>query len=68
VPPHHLGVPAARKVWEDKICRVLEVDEESPQVQVMRSQIREELMKDLKAEPSQGSPLQKCPIFSSRLC
>lgn len=56
-----LGVPAARKVWEDKICRVLEVDEESPQVQVMRSQIREELMKDLKAEPSQGSPLENAP-------
>ncbi len=56
-----LGVPAARKVWEEQICRQMEVDEESPQVQVMRSNIRAELMKDLSAEPSQGNPLQGAP-------
>lgn len=56
-----LGVPAARKVWEDQICRQMEVDEESPQVQVMRATIREELMKDLSAEPSSGTPLQGAP-------
>lgn len=56
-----LGVPAARKVWEDQICRVMEVDEESPQVQIMRATIREELMNDLSAQPSSGSPLDNAP-------
>ena len=56
-----LGVPAARKVWEDQICRLMETDEESPQVQVMRATIREELMKDLSAQPSAGSPLDNAP-------
>ena len=52
-----LGVPAARKVWEDKICRVLDVDEESPQVQVMRAQIKAELLADLSAEAQpKGTP------------
>lgn len=60
-----LGVPAARRVWEDKICRQLEVDEESPQIQVMRAKIREELMHDLKAEPSSGSPLDNAPASMS---
>lgn len=59
--PSSLGVPSARKVWEDKICRLMETDEESPQVQLIRSQIREELMNDLKAEPSGGSPLDNAP-------
>jgi hypothetical protein len=56
-----LGVPAARKVWEDQICRLMEVDEESPQVQVMRATIKAELMADLGAQPSQGSPLENAP-------
>ncbi len=45
-----LGVPTARKIWEDQILRELAVDEESPQVQVIRAQIREELERDLKVE------------------
>lgn len=60
-----LGVPAARKVWEDQICRVMAVDEESPQVQVMRATIKAELMKDLQAQPSQGSPLENAPTSLS---
>jgi hypothetical protein len=56
-----LGVPSARKVWEDRICRVMEVDEESPQVQIMRAQIKAELQADLSAQPSQGSPLDNAP-------
>jgi len=55
--PNMLGVPAARKVWEDKIVRQLAVDEESPQMQVMRAQIREQLESDLKAETS-TAPVQ----------
>jgi hypothetical protein len=55
--PASLGVPAARKVWEDQILRQLDIDEESPQVQVMRAQIKAELMADLTKEtagPVQG--------------
>lgn len=51
-----LGVPAKRKIWEDKIARELEIDEESPQTQIMRAKIREELMADMAREPSSGSP------------
>lgn len=47
-----LGVPAARKVWEDQIVRELQVDEESPEIQVMRAKIREEVLADLKKEPA----------------
>ncbi len=52
--PHgsSLGVPAARKVWEDQILRELQVDEESPEIQIMRAKIREEVMNDMKAEPA----------------
>jgi len=56
-----LGVPAARKVWEDQICRLLAPDEESPQTQLMRIKIKEELMRDLQAQPSAGSPLDNAP-------
>ncbi len=59
--PSMLGIPAARKVWEDKIARRLEAGEESPQVKLMRAQIKEELLKDLNAQPSQGSPLDNAP-------
>ena len=43
-----LGVPQARVIWEEKIVRPLEVDEESPQMQIMRAQIKSELEADLK--------------------
>lgn len=59
-----LGVPAARKVWEDKIVHLMAPDEESPQTQLMRIKIKEELMRDLKAEPSSGSPLDNAPKLS----
>jgi hypothetical protein len=42
-----LGVPAMRQIWEDKIVRSLEMDEESPQLQILRSQIKAELEADL---------------------
>lgn len=38
------GVPAARKVYEDKILRELEVGEDSPAIQAMRSQLKEEIL------------------------
>lgn len=59
--PSSLGVPAARKIWEDQICRQLEVDEESPQIQVMRAQIKAELMADLNTETSKANPLENAP-------
>lgn len=62
--PSSLGVPSARKVWEDQIVRVLAPDEESPQTQLMRIKIKEELLKDLKSEPSGGSPLDNAPKLS----
>lgn len=42
-----MGVPAARKPYEDKILRELAFDEENPQTQVMRSQIKEQIMNDM---------------------
>jgi hypothetical protein len=60
-----LAVPAARKVWEDQIVHLMAADEESPQVQIMRAQIKEELMKDLNAEASTGSPLENAPASLS---
>lgn len=62
--PSSLGVPGARKIWEDQICRLLAPDEESPQTQLMRIKIKEELMRDLKAEPASGSPLDNAPKLS----
>jgi hypothetical protein len=39
-----LGVPAARKIWEDQILRELAIDEESPAVQSMRKQLKEQIL------------------------
>lgn len=47
-----LGIPAARKVFEDQILRQLKVDEESPEIQVLRAQIKAELQADMSAEKS----------------
>lgn len=51
-----LGVPAARKVWEDQIIREMAIDEESPQVAVMRAELRAELRAQLSNEPSKTPP------------
>lgn len=55
--PSSLGVPAARKVWEDKIVRRLEVDEESPEMQVMRATIKAELTADMAKQKSNKPPV-----------
>lgn len=54
-----LGVPAARKPYEDRILRQLDADEESPELQVLRMQIRSELEADLARQP--GVPDQAPP-------
>lgn len=53
-----LGIPAARKPYEDKILRELAFDEENPQTQVMRAQIREELMNDYNNAQKPPSPIE----------
>ena len=50
--PSSLGVPQVRKQWEDKIVRELAVDEESPEMQVIRAKIKEELQADLQGKAS----------------
>lgn len=59
--PSSLGVPAARKVWEDKIVKLMDVDQSSPEVQLQRLGIKQQLIDDLNAVPSQGSPLDNAP-------
>lgn len=38
-----LGVPAAREIWEKQIIRELDPEEESPALQTIRKQLREEI-------------------------
>ncbi len=54
-----IGIPAARKVYEDKVLRELTLNEESPQVQVMRAQIREQILSDI-----DNSQKPKVPVES----
>ena len=61
-----LGVPAARKVYEDMICRELAPDEESPQMQIERARIKEELLNQMNAEVSKEPPVTPgSPLNSS---
>lgn len=62
--PSSLGVPAARKVWEDQICKLMNVDPDSPEVQLQRLGIKQQLIDDLNAVPSTGSPLDNAPSLS----
>ncbi len=39
-----LGIPGARKPYEDQILKELAVDEESPAIQSMRKQLKEEIL------------------------
>ena len=50
--PSSLGVPQVRKQWEDKIVRELKVDEESPEIQILRAQMREEIMAGIEGKAS----------------
>lgn len=55
-----VGVPEARKPYEDKILRELKLDEESPEVAVMRAQIKEQLMADMSQE--KAAPVTKMSV------
>lgn len=62
--PSSLGVPAARKVWEDKICKLLDTDPNSSEAQLARLGIKEQILNDIKAEPTGGSPLDNAPALT----
>lgn len=47
-----LGVPAAREVWEDQIVKEIAIDEETPEIQVMKAEIKAELLNDMSKEKS----------------
>ena len=53
----NLGVPAARKVWEDKVVRMLEPDEESPEIQVIKAQLKAEILAAQNKEQIQTEPV-----------
>lgn len=52
----NLGVPAARKVYEDMIVEELPQEENTAQMQIERLKMREQLQKDLAAQPSSEPP------------
>lgn len=54
----NLGVPSVRKELEDQIVRELAMDEESPEVQVMRAQLKEEVMADVKRSQEGTAPAE----------
>jgi hypothetical protein len=45
--PNSVGVPAARKPFEDQVLRELAVDEESPAIQVFKKQLEEEIQRGI---------------------
>lgn len=47
-----LGIPAARKVWEDQIIKQLPTEEDTVEFEVMRQEFIEEIERDLNAKPS----------------
>ncbi len=47
-----LGVPGARKIWEDQILRSLGQEEESPAMAHMRAKMKEEILSQKEAEPT----------------
>jgi hypothetical protein len=47
-----MGVPMARKPFEDRILKELKVEENSPENEMFKAGIREQIIKDLNAQPS----------------
>ena len=48
-----LGVPAARKIWEDQIIKELTPDEESPDIVEMRAKLKAEILAGQNKEQAQ---------------
>lgn len=66
--PSSLGVPAARKIWEDKIVKPLAIEEGTTESQLLRMQIKEELENDMNKEISRDPvpvPMSAVGSFSS---
>lgn len=59
------GIPAARKPYEDKVLRKLALDEESPQVAIMKAQIREQVLKDINAKENK-EPISESVIAGTK--
>ncbi len=53
-----LGIPAARKVWEDKIIRKLKIDEQSPQIQILKAQIKDQILTDITNSQKSAAPIE----------
>lgn len=53
-----MGVPAARKVYEDKILRELKIDEQSPEIQVLRAQIKDQITNDIANGQKPPEPIE----------
>ena len=53
-----IAVPAARKPYEDKIIRTLSVDEKSPQFQVLKAEVKDQILGDLKKGQEKAAPIE----------
>lgn len=50
------GIPMAREPYEKRILKKIEIGEETPEIQSLRSQIREELISDMSMQVSTEAP------------
>lgn len=55
------GIPMARKPYEDRILQKLEMGEETPETQALRSQLREQILSDMNSKVSTESPASALP-------
>lgn len=51
-----VGLPMARDAYEKRILQKIEAGEETPELQVMRAQMREQLLNDMSAQVSTDAP------------
>lgn len=51
-----VGIPAARDPYEKRILQLIEQGEETPEMQALRSELRDEVMRDLKGVVSTAPP------------
>lgn len=53
-----VGVPSARKPWEDKVLRELKLDEQSPEIQVLRAQTKDRIINDITNSQKASEPIE----------
>lgn len=58
-----VGVPAARKPYEDMILKELQSEDDSPEIAMIKASAREEITRDINAEPSKA--IDKMAVSSS---